>query len=539
MEAEINTQTKTRPPVVLLVLDGFGISNERYGNPVFEAEKPNLDHIEVTYPFTTLQASGVAVGLPWGESGNSEVGHLTMGAGTIVYHHLPRIMFSIHGGSFFSNSAFIGAAEHTRTFNSRLHIIGLVSSGSVHSYIDHLYALCEFAKQQNLTDVYLHIITDGKDAPPNEGGKFIRGVEERIARLYPMVRIASVVGRTYAMDRDEKWDRVRRAHRLFVDGDGMAITSASEYIRDSYKKEIYDSFIEPAFIAGSGGEPVATIGDGDAGIFFNFREDSMREIVESLAMNSFDAFPHTRRMNLFIATMTEYKKGLRAEVAFPPIEITHPLARVVSDAGFRQLHIAETEKYAHVTYFFNGGKEARYPGEEWEIVHSIATAHYDEAPHMRAREIADIVIQNLETHQFILANFANADMVGHTGNYAAIKKAIEIIDSEIGRIMEKVLEQNGALIITGDHGNAESKLAQISGAMLTEHTINPVPFYLIGRDYARETPLPKEKIRHLRREVGGILTDVAPTVIELLDLEKPSEMVGKSLISFLIQQGTL
>ena len=285
-----NREQKSYQPVVLLVLDGFGISNEKYGNPVLETEKPNLNLIETKFPFTTLQASGAAVGLPWGESGNSEVGHLTIGAGKVVYHHLPRIMFAIHDKTFFFNKAFMGAALHVQTFNSRLHIICLVSSGSVHSYIDHLYALFEFSNQQGLADVYLHLITDGKDAPPNESIKLIPQIEERLRRLYPRVKIADVIGRTFAMDRDEKWDRIKKAYQLFVDGVGTPITDITEYIGNSYKKETYDSFIEPAFVAGADGKPIGTIRDGDAIIFSNFREDSMREITETFAKNSFDAF---------------------------------------------------------------------------------------------------------------------------------------------------------------------------------------------------------------------------------------------------------
>ncbi|MEK7636137.1 MAG: 2,3-bisphosphoglycerate-independent phosphoglycerate mutase [Patescibacteria group bacterium] len=522
--------------IVLLVLDGFGISNEKYGNPIYETPKPNLDFIEKKFPFTTLQASGTAVGLPWGESGNSEVGHLTIGAGTVVYHHLPRIVSAIQDQSFFSNEALVGAAEHVKTFKTRCHIIGLVSSGSVHSYIDHFYALFEFVKLQQLPEVFLHIITDGKDAPPNEGGKFIPQIEERLKKLYPNIKIASIIGRTFAMDRDERWDRIKSAYQLFVNGTGTPITIASEYVNDSYKKEVYDSFIEPAFIADISGKPVGTIQDGDAVIFSNFREDSMREITEPFIKDSFDKFPHARLMNLYIATMTEYSKMLRTHVAFPSIEIKYPLARVISEAGMRQLHTAETEKYAHVTYFFNGGNETRHTGEEWELIRSIATARYDEAPRMRTHEITDLIIQNLPTYQFILANFANADMVGHTGNYEAIKNAITSIDEEIGRITEAVLNTDSTLIITGDHGNAELKISKTTGAMLTEHTNNPVPFYLIGKDFILKNDRPQTKIKKMREEIGGVLTDISPTIIELFGLRAPSEMIGKNLLPLLIKQ---
>ena len=294
--------------------------------------------------------------------------------------------------------------------------------------------------------------------------------------------------------------------------------------------------IEPAFVADADGKPIGTIQNGDAVIFSNFREDSMREITESFAKDSFDKFSHTRLMNLYVATMTEYSKALRTHVAFPPIEITHPLARVISDAKMRQLHIAETEKYAHVTYFFNGGNETRYTGEEWELIHSIATARYDEAPRMRTHEITDLIIQNLSTHQFILANFANADMVGHTGNYEAIKNAITSIDEEIGRIMEAVLNIDGALIITGDHGNAELKISKTTGEILTEHTTNPVPLYLIGNDFLLKNDRPRAKTDTMRLEIGGVLTDISPMIIELLGLHAPREMMGKNLLPLLVKQ---
>lgn len=532
----IEKEKKTYAPVVLIVLDGFGISNETYGNPVLETEKPHFDLIEKKYPFTTLQASGVAVGMPWGEAGNSEVGHLTLGAGRVVYHHLPRIVFAIQDKTFFSNPAFVEAAEHVKKNNSDLHIVGLVSSGSVHAYVDHLYALFEFVKQQNVPRAYLHIFTDGKDAPPNEAGKFIPQIEERLQKLYPSIKIASVIGRTYSMDRDEKWDRIKKAYRLYVSGEGAPIEQAGLYIKDSYRKEIYDAFLEPAYVRGADNKPIATIKNNDAVIFFNFREDSMREITEAFVNDSFDYFPRERLQNLYVATMTQYSKTLATHVAFPPIEIQYPLARVIGEAGMRQLHIAETEKYAHVTYFFNGGKETHFQGEDWELIPSIPTAKYNEKPEMRAQDIADHIISNLSERQFILANFANADMVGHTGDYQAIKKTVSILDECIGRIMDAVLEKGGVLLITGDHGNAELKISRVSGEMLTEHTTSPVPFYLVGTDFERAVPRTAEEVLVRRRDIGGILTDVAPTILELLGLPKPDEMTGKSLLGYLKKQ---
>lgn len=524
-------------PIVLIIMDGFGISNEAYGNPIFEVKKPHFDAIEKKYPFTTLQASGVAVGMPWGEPGNSEVGHLTIGAGRVVYHHLPRIIVAIQDKSFFSNPALVGAAEHVKKNKSDLHIIGLMSSGSVHGYIDHIYALLDFVRAQRV-GAFLHIFTDGKDAPPNEGGKFIPQLEHRISKLYPNVKIASVIGRTYPMDRDEKWDRIKKAYRLYVNGEGAPIEEAGLYIKDSYKKDIYDAFIEPGFVKDEFGKPIALIKDNDAVIFSNFREDSMREITEAFVKDAFDYFPRQKLQNLYIATMTEYSKVIETHVAFPPVEIRYPLARLIGEAGMSQLHIAETEKYAHVTYFFNGGKEMHFQGEDWELIPSIPTAKYDEAPEMRARDIADHVIANIPLQQFILVNFANADMVGHTGNYEALKKAIATLDQEVGRIMDAVLAAGGVLCVTADHGNAEMKVHKQTGEILTEHTINSVPLYLIGKNFERTVERTSEEITKQRGDVGGILTDVAPTILELFGLQKPDEMTGKSLLSYLKKQAT-
>lgn len=530
------SKSKTYEPIVLVVLDGFGVSNEKFGNPILDAEKPNLNLIEKKYPFTTLQASGVAVGLPWGEAGNSEVGHLTIGAGRIVYHHLPRIVFAIHEGLFFKNEAFLGATEHVRKNNSNLHLVGLVSSGSVHSYIDHIYALLEFVNLEKLPRVYLHIFTDGKDAPPNEGGKFIRILEERLQKLHPSVHIASVIGRTYAMDRDERWEQIRKTYRLLTEGEGSPIVNAGAYIRDSYKKEIYDAFIEPAFVHDGNNNPIGNIQDNDAVIFFNFREDSIRELTSVFGKDVFDYFPRKKIDNLYLVTMTEYDKNISAHVAFPPIEINWPLARIIGEAGKRQLHIAETEKYAHITYFFNGGVEKHFPREEWELIPSLPTAKYNEHPEMRAKEITDYVLSTLSLYSFVLINFANADMVGHTGNYEAVKAAIQILDQEIGRLKNGVLEHGGVMLITGDHGNAEVKISHFTSEISTEHTISPTPLYCIGADFELPRERSTSEITKERKQIGGILTDVAPTILELLGLQKPDEMTGKSLLPLFKKQ---
>lgn len=523
-------------PLLLVILDGFGISLEKEGNPVAEACTPTLNEIERSFPFTVLQASGAAVGLPWGEAGNSEVGHLTLGSGRIIYHHLPRIINAIADGSFFKNEAFLKAAGHARKNSSSLHLAGLVSSGSVHSYIDHLYALLDFTKKEGLPRVFIHVFTDGKDAPPQEGARFLEKFEERLKKEWPQSRIASVAGRFYAMDRDEKWERVRQCYELLTEGRGKKIDSIPAYLEVSYGRDLSDEFIEPAFVptkVGTTAGAPATVSENDALIFFNFREDSMRELAHAFVDDGFDRFPRKKIANLFVATMTEYQKDINAFPAFPPLDISWPLGRALAEAGLKQLHIAETEKYAHITYFFNGGKEKPFPGEDRILVPSAPTAHFDEAPEMRAPEIAGKILENFDRYDVVIANFANTDMVGHSGNFKAAVRAVEAVDEYLGQLLNAVLNSEGALLITGDHGNIELKRSMISGEKLTEHSVNPVPLYLVGKEFRRKTPRTEEEIIRQKKEVGGIITDVAPTIIELLGLTKPPEMTGKSLLQLL------
>lgn len=523
-------------PLLLIILDGFGVSLEKEGNPVASARTPALNEIERNFPFTTLQASGVAVGLPWGEAGNSEVGHLTIGSGRVIYHHLPRIINSIYDGTFFSNEAFLKAAAHVRQNKSGLHLAGLVSSGSVHSYIDHLYALLEFTKREEIERVFLHLFTDGKDAPPKEGGKFLKILEDRISQEWPRVRLASVIGRFYSMDRDEKWDRIRACYELLAEGKGKKISSIPEHLRESYEKGITDEFIEPAFVptevGTTAGKP-ALIREGDALIFFNFREDSMREITHAFADDAFDKFPRKKIPNLFLATMTEYEKGINARAAFPPLDINWPLARVLSEAGLTHLHVAETEKYAHVTYFLNGGREKPFAGEERILIPSAATAHFDDVPEMRAADITAKILENFDRYDCIIANFANADMVGHSGNFKAAIQAVEIIDEQLGQLLNTILNSGSIMLITGDHGNIELKRDPVSGEKLTEHSTNPVPLFVVGKNFKRNSPRTAEEIEKQKSNVDGILTDIAPTILELCEIKKPQEMTGKSLLDLL------
>lgn len=523
---------KSYKPVILIILDGFGVSEEKKGNPIASAEKPTFDFLEKNFPFTTIQASSLAVGLPYGEAGNSEVGHLTIGAGRPIYHHLPRIIYSIRDGSFFQNPAFLSAVEHVRKNSSALHLLGLVSSGSVHAYVEHLYALMEFLKQQDFRDkVFLHILTDGKDAHIKEAGGFMAHLQNKISAEFPFVTIASVVGRTYAMDRDQRWEKIKKSYELFTIGQGYQFQDPVKYINDSYTNGLSDEFIEPGVLVDDSGNTVGRINNNDAMITFNFREDSMREISEALVKKDFSGFVREPVLsNFLLVTMTEYEEGLEALPAFPRLQIKWCLSEIISNAGLNQLHIAESEKYAHVTYFFNGGKEEAYPHEERILIPSPRTAHFDEIPEMNAAGVKEAILNGFASFDFILANFANADMVGHSGNFDAVKKSIEVLDKMLGEIIEVVLASNGVLIITGDHGNAERKLDIISGEKSTKHTINAVPFFLVGKGFKLEREKTAQEITVQKKTIGGVLTDIAPTVLELLGLEKPVEMIGKSLL---------
>lgn len=521
-------------PIILVILDGFGITTEKQGNPVAEAKTPTFDELERFFPFTTLQASGVAVGLPWGEAGNSEVGHLTMGSGRVIYHHLPRIINAIKDESFFKNEALLGAAEHVRKNNSRLHIAGLISSGSVHSYIDHLWALAEFAKKENLAPVYLHIFTDGRDAPPHEGAEFLKKLDDSLRTEAPHIKYASVIGRSYAMDREEQWERIQACYELLTQGKGAPIQSISDYLQQAYLRGQGDESIEPAFVLDQTSAENTRIRKNDALVFLNFREDSMREITHAFTDETFTHFPREKVENLFVVTMTEYQKGLAAHPAFPTLDIQWPLARVLGEAGLKHLHIAETEKYAHVTYFFNGGKEEPFPGENRILIPSESGSSYDEHPEMRAAGIADTIIENLDAYEVIIANFANADMVGHSGNFAAAVKAVGALDASLNNLLNAVLNTEGVMLITGDHGNIELKRNIHTGEKLTEHSLNPVPFFLIGSRFRRATPFSDDEIQKRKKEINGILTDIAPTILELLKLKKPSEMTGNSLLPILL-----
>ncbi len=519
--------------MVLVVFDGFGVNTLPGESPMQIAKKPTIEELDRNYLMTTLQASGLAVGLPWGEEGNSEVGHLTMGAGRVLYHHLPRIVVSIQDGTFFENQVLRDASMHVKTNSGTFHIMGLYSTGSVHAYVDHMYALLEFAKREGIEKVALHLFGDGRDAPVREMKTFLPLLEERLKTEYPKVSIDSIIGRHFSMDREERWEFTEQAYNCLVGKSGVPYDSTRKFIDTSYTAGVTDEFFTPAWHADETGKVLGRVQSGDALIFFNFREDSIRQLAHAFVDHDFDKFVRAPLTNVFFVTMTEYEKGLAANVAFPPLDIEWPLSRVISYASKKQLHIAETEKYAHVTYFFNGGKEAPYPGEDRKLIPS-ARVPFDTKPEMSAREITDVVLSELPNYDFMLINYANADMVGHTGNFEATVKAIETLDECLAKVVAKVLELGGALVMTGDHGNAEEKRYRITGEPRTKHSSNPVPFYVVGGQFKRKTPRTDSEVKETISKVEGVLSDVAPTILDLMGLEVPAEMTGINLLPRLL-----
>lgn len=529
---------KNYRPVVLVIIDGFGVPNEKTNSTWEIAKRPNFAEMEKNFLFTTLQASGIAVGLPWGEPGNSEVGHLTIGAGKIIHNYLPKISSSIKDGTFFKNNAFTGAINHIKNTGGALHFMGLYSTGTVHAHSEHLLALLDLAKRNNLP-AFLHLFTDGKDAYKKEGDDFYAKLEKNLTENYPDIKIASIIGRKYAMDRNGDWEKTQKTYELFTGGKGNNFDSASEYIKSQYAKDLDDDAIEAGVISNQEGR----ISDNDSVIVFNFREDSIRQITQSFANDTFLFFPRKKVKKLFFVTMTEYDKNLpcfsdnfysadggSCPAAFKSAEIKNPMTKIISENGLKQLHIAETEKYAHITYFLNGGTETSFNGEDRILVPSPNSGHYDEKPEMSNDKITESVLENLTKYPFIAVNFANADMVGHTGNMEATARAIEKADECVGKIALNVLKLGGVLIITSDHGNAEEKIYKFSGENKTKHSTNPVPFFLIGDDFKRNKELNAEKVSQIYKEVTGTLSDVAPTILELLNIKPPEEMTGRSLV---------
>jgi 2,3-bisphosphoglycerate-independent phosphoglycerate mutase len=518
-------------PIVLVVLDGWGLSNTTQGNPVREAKLPTFEKLNRFYPMTSLQASGIAVGLPWNTPGNSEVGHMTMGAGRVIYQNMPRIALAIQDGSFFKNEALLDAMTKVKKNNKALHIMGLVSEGSVHSHKDHLYMLMRMAKEQGLSKVFIHAFTDGRDSSPTSGIQSIRNLEGHIHTI-GIGKIASLSGRNWAMDRNNNWERIEKTYKALVDGVGEKAIVATQYLEQSYAKDITDEYIDPCIITEKG-VPVATINDGDAVIFFNFREDRARELTKAFVLPDFHEFPRAKKLDITFATMTEYEKGLPVKIAFVSEEVSHCLGEVLSLAHKKQARLAETEKYAHVTYFFNGGKEQALEGEDRFLLPSQTVAHFDEVPEMSAPQITEKAISLLKSNQydFILINYANPDMVGHTGNEKATIEAIEATDKSLSLLIPKVIQAGGAILITSDHGNAEKLKNLSTGEIDTEHSTNPVPLWFITAENQREKTA--EVMVREENQVEGLLSDVAPTILALMGIEKPKEMQGESLLPLL------
>lgn len=536
--------------VVLIILDGWGVASPGPGNAISQANLPNFNRYWYSFPRTTLAASGEAVGLPRGEDGNSETGHLNLGAGRIIYQDLPRINMSIADGTFFKNNAFLEAINHAKKNDGNLHLLSLVGTGGVHSSIEHLLALLHLCVEQNFKRVFLHLFTDGRDSPPTSALTFISRIEAEL-ELLGFGKIATVSGRYYAMDRDHRWERTEKAYLVLTKGIGEKAISAEEAIKNAYQKGITDEFILPTAIT-KNQKPLALIKSGDSVIFVNFRVDRPRQLTRAFVLDDFEkdahrvtfdplaekyykrtvisfpkATPPFKRgpkiNNLFFVTMTEYEKGLPVSaVAFEPIRVKLPLGEVIANKDLRQLRITESEKERFVTYYFNGQREGPFRGEDREIIASAKVSTYDLKPEMSAFEITEKVLKRIDegVYAFILINFANPDMVGHTGIISAAVKACESVDFCLGKIVPAVLKRKGACILTADHGNVEEMLNLTTGGVDTEHSNNPVPLIIIDQKY-------QNKPYNLK---SGILADVAPTVLTLTGISKPSMMTGRSLI---------
>ncbi|MEC3607673.1 2,3-bisphosphoglycerate-independent phosphoglycerate mutase [Bacillus glycinifermentans] len=502
----------------LIILDGFGLRNETVGNAVAQANKPNFDRYWNKYPHQTLTASGEAVGLPEGQMGNSEVGHLNIGAGRIVYQSLTRVNVAIRDGEFERNETFLNAMKHAKEKGTNLHLFGLLSDGGVHSHINHLYALLKLAKKEGVQNVYIHGFLDGRDVGPQTAEKYLNELEEQIEKI-GVGEIATLSGRYYSMDRDKRWDRVEKAYRAMVYGEGPAYNNPLDVVKDSYEKGIYDEFVIPSVITKENGEPVATIKDNDAVIFYNFRPDRAIQISNTFTNDDFRDFDRGDKhpKNLYFVCLTHFSETVDGYVAFKPVNLDNTVGEVLSQNGLKQLRIAETEKYPHVTFFMSGGREEQFPGEERILINSPKVATYDLKPEMSAYEVKDALVKEIEAgkHNAIILNFANPDMVGHSGKVEPTIKAIEAVDECLGEVVDAILAKGGHAIITADHGNADVLITE-EGKPHTAHTTNPVPVIVT-----------KEGVT-LRE--GGILGDLAPTLLDLLGVEKPKEMTGTSLI---------
>lgn len=511
--------TQAKRPLMLIINDGWGYRESKEGNAVLAARTPNLDRLVKEYPWCLLEASGETVGLPKGLMGNSEVGHLTIGAGRILYQDLTRIDISLSNGDFFKNQAFLNAISNVKANNSSLHLMGLASFGGIHSYMTHLYALIKLAQDKGLKKVYIHAFLDGRDEPPKAALEDIKKLDS-FCKENGNAKIATLSGRYYAMDRDKRWDRTKLAYDALTEGIApYKAPDAETAISEAYARGETDEFVKPTIIIDPDGKPLATIQDKDSVIFFNFRPDRARQLTWAFVKEDFDGFMRDKRPKVYFVCMAQYDETLDLPIAFPPEKLENVLGEVLSKRGLIQLRIAETEKYAHVTYFLNGGEEKRYEGEDRCLIPSPKIATYDLKPEMSAYEITDEVIKRIQSGKYdvIALNFANMDMVGHTGIFEAAVKAVEAVDKCIGRIVEALKEKGGAALITADHGNAEEMIDIKTGEPHTAHTSYPVKCIYFGN----------HDVKALR---NGKLCDVAPTFLELLEIPKPQEMTGKSLL---------
>lgn len=509
----------SKKPTVLMILDGFGLNERVEANAIAEAKKPNIDRLMKEYPFVKGYASGMAVGLPDGQMGNSEVGHINMGAGRIVYQELTRITKEIQDGTFYKNTALLEAIENCKKNDSDLHLYGLLSDGGVHSHITHLYALLELAKREEVKNVYVHAFLDGRDTPPASGKGFVEQLQEQM-KVIGVGKIATVMGRYYVMDRDNRWDRVEKAYKAMALGEGETAESATTAVQNSYDAEKFDEFVLPTVVL-ENGKPVATIKENDSIIFFNFRPDRAREITRVFCDDEFSGFERAKRVNLTYVCFTEYDVTISNKIAaFHKISLNNTFGEFLAANHKTQLRLAETEKYAHVTFFFNAGVEVPNEGEERILVKSPKVATYDLQPEMSAFEVADNLVNAIKSDKYdvIVVNFANPDMVGHTGIEDAAIKAIEAVDKCVGMAVEALLSVDGQMFICADHGNAEQLVDYETHEPFTAHTTNPVPFILVN--YDKDYTLAE----------GGCLADIIPTMIQMMGMEKPAEMTGKSLL---------
>lgn len=525
----MSTTSGGRPrPFVLIIMDGWGINPRKEGNAIAQAHTPNIDKLARMWPHTSVRTSGDAVGLPEGQMGNSEVGHQNIGAGKRVLQDYTRVSESIRDGSFFQNPALLKAVEHVKKHQSQLHICGLLGNGGVHAHESHLEALLRLAQRHDIERVYIHAFTDGRDSSPTGGIEFMKHLQARAQEIGGphAAQVATVSGRYYAMDRDNRWDRTGMTYFAMTRAEGQHANSAIEAIQQSYAKKVTDEFILPTVVM-EDGHPVAVVKEGDALIHYNFRPDRARQLTKAFVLDElppqaegkFNRGP--RIPDLQYVMMTEYEEGLDAEVAYRADEVEMPLARVVSDAGLRQFHTAETEKYAHVTYFINGRRETPFPGEDRVLVPSPKVPTYDLQPEMSAVGITDTAIEHIRggNYDLVIMNYANADMVGHTGDMAATIKGVETVDTGVGRVVEATLAAGGGLLITADHGNAEQLIDYNTGKPFTAHTTFPVPLYLVVPSFAQA---------RLRND--GILADVSPTILQIMGIPQPKDMTGRSLL---------